>query len=93
MPHVNVTEEKLRSVVFEILDDASGVENADLNSNLDDVGVDSLGLTELIVEIETRLDLGEELDSKLNGLDRTGILGTLIEHLHGVINSLPAPTS
>lgn len=93
MSHMTVTEERLRSVVFEILDDSFGVDEADLDSALEDIGIDSLGMTEMIIEIETRLDLSEELDSKLSGVDRTGTLGSLVEHLHGVINSFPTPTS
>jgi acyl carrier protein len=93
MPHTTVTEERLRSVVFEILDDSFGVNEPDLDSALEDIGIDSLGMTEMIIEIETRLDLSQELDSKLSGVDRTGTLGALVEHLHGVINSLTTPTS
>ncbi len=92
MSRVTVTEEHLRSVVFEILDESFGVDDPDLGSALEDVGIDSLGMTEMIIEIEARLDLPVELDDKLSGLDRTGTLGALVEHLHGVISALPAST-
>ncbi|WP_129658241.1 acyl carrier protein [Rothia halotolerans] len=88
-----VTEDHLRSIVFEILDDAFGVESPDLKTTLEDIGVDSLGLIELIAEIETRINSPEELEGKLAGLDRTGTLGALIERLHGAVNALPPPPS
>ena len=93
MSSTAVTEDHLRSVVFEILDDAFGIESPDLTSTLEEVGVDSLGLTELIAEIEIRLDLPEGLDAKLAGIDRSGTLKALIKHLHGLVNTLPSPAS
>lgn len=82
-----MTFEEFRTIVADVLRESLGVEQIDPDAGLGDLGLDSLGLTEFLTDLEDALNMPDGFPDGQPGIDRDGTLNSLMHALYGVLPS------